>query len=211
MEALFLTAFAMSVAFAAQPGLIAFEAIRRGVAHGFSAALHVELGSLLGDSVWALIALLGASVLFQSRLATLALGALGGMMLLRFAWDAWHASRADVAMNGRGSRRGSHLAAGMLLSLSNPMNLTFWLGMSGVVIGFGFLDPQPAHLAVFFAGFMIAQVCWCFFFAALVEFGRRLLSQRLFRVINLACALFLGFQGISLLSRTAKISLSLLA
>ena len=211
METLFVAAFAMSVAFAAQPGVIAFEALRRGVAHGFSAALRVELGSLLGDGLWALIALLGASILFQNRLMTLALGMVGCAMLLRFAWEAWQASRGDVALAGAGSDRSNHLLAGALLSLSNPQNITFWLGMSGTIIGFGFLDPQPSHLLVFLAGFMIAQVCWCFFFAALVEFGRRLLTQRLFRLVNLACAVGLGCLGMSLLLQTAQLSLTLLA
>ena len=51
MTVLFLSAFAMSIAFAIQPGIIGFESLRRGVSHGWTAALHVELGSLLGDGV----------------------------------------------------------------------------------------------------------------------------------------------------------------
>ena len=57
---------------------------------------------------------------------------------------------------------------------------------------------------------MIAQVCWCFFFATLVEFGRRLLNQRVFRWINLVCAVFLGYMGIKLLLQTVMMTLSLL-
>ncbi len=91
-----------------------------------------------------------------------------------------------------------------MLSLSNPQNITAWLGMSGVIVGVGFLDPEPLHILVFFSGFMIAQVCWCFFFATLVEFGRRLLNQRVFRWINLVCAIFLGYMGCALLMRTLQ-------
>ncbi len=210
LEALFISAFAMSIAFAVQPGVIAFEALRRGIRHGFTAALHVELGSLLGDGVWAIIALLGASLLFQNRIVTLALGLFGCVLLLRFAWEAWQAARGDVVFATAGETKGNHLVAGAMLSLSNPQNITFWVGMSGTIIGIGFLDPQPIHLLVFFAGFMIAQVCWCFFFAAVVEFGRRLLSQRLFRYINLACAVFLALLGLTLLRQTLEMSLALL-
>ncbi len=203
MEALFISAFAMSLAFAAQPGVIGFEALRRGLAHGWRAALHVELGSLLGDGFWALLALLGASFLFRNPLAASALAVFGCVLLLRFAWDAWRASRSDIALTSAGDARRNHLAAGAMLSLSNPQNITFWLGMSGTIIGIGFLDPQPEHLLIFFAGFMIAQVCWCFFFATVVEIGRRrLLNQRLFRWINLACAAFLGYMGLKLLIGT---------
>ncbi len=210
MEALFVSAFAMSIAFAVQPGVIGFESLRRGLSHGWSAALHVELGSLLGDGVWALIALLGASLLFQNRVVTLLLGLFGCLLLLRFAWDAWLASRQGVALAGAGDGRSNHLVAGAMLSLSNPQNITFWLGMSGTIIGIGFLNPQPIHLLVFFTGFMTAQVCWCFFFATVVEIGRRrLLNQRLFRYINLACALFLAAMGIKLLLQTVVMTFSL--
>ncbi len=211
MEVLFVSAFAMSLAFAVQPGVIGFESLRRGLSHGWSAALHVELGSLLGDGVWALIALLGASLLFQNRVVTLLLGLFGCLLLLRFAWDAWLASRQGVALAGAGDGRSNHLVAGAMLSLSNPQNITFWLGMSGTIIGVGFLNPQPIHLLVFFSGFMTAQVCWCFFFATLVEIGRRrLLNQRLFRAINLACALFLAYMGVKLLLQTVLMTFSLL-
>ena len=98
-----------------------------------------------------------------------------------------------------------------MLSLSNPQNITFWLGMSGTIIGIGFLDPQPIHLLVFLAGFMTAQICWCFFFATVVEIGRRrLLNQRLFRCINLVCALFLAYMGIKLLMQTVLMTVNLL-
>ncbi len=211
MEVLFVSAFVMAITFAVQPGPIGFEALRRGISHGWGAALRVELGSLLGDGVWAILALLGASVLFQNRLITIVLGLFGCGLLLRFAWDAWRSSRADVAFAGGQDRRSNHLVAGATLSLSNPQNITFWVGMSGTIIGIGFLDPEPVHLLVFFAGFMIAQVCWCFFFATVVEIGRRrLLNQRLFRWINLACAAFLAYTGFRLLLQTAQMALGIL-
>ena len=208
MEALFFSAFAMAIAFAIQPGPIGFESLRRGMTHGFSAALHVELGSLLGDGVWAAIALVGASIIFQNRIVTLLLGLFGCGLLLRFAWDAWRSSRQELVYVGT-DNRSNHFAAGAMLSLSNPQNLTAWLGMSGAIVGLGFLDPEPAHLLVFFAGFMIAQVCWCFFFAAVVEYGRRLMNQTLYRWINLTCALFLAILGLHLLLQTIQMALAL--
>ncbi len=210
METLFISAFVMAITFAVQPGPIGFEALRRGISHGWGAALRVELGSLVGDGFWALIALVGAAVLFQNPLVTLLLGFFGCGLLLRFAWDAWQASRSGVEVAAADNKRGNHFVAGAMLSLSNPQNITAWLGMSGIIVALGFLDPEPLHILVFFSGFMIAQVCWCFFFATVVEFGRRLLSQRLFRWINLACAVFLAYMGLALLLQTTQMALGLL-
>ncbi len=204
MELLFFTAFAMSISFAIQPGVIGFESLRRGISHGWTAALHVELGSLVGDATWALIALLGASILFQNPIISLLLGVFGCFLLLRFAWEAWQASRGDMEMGKENATQENHFVAGAMLSLSNPQNITSWLGMSGTIIGLGFLNPQPVHLAVFFAGFMIAQVCWCFFFATVVEYGRRALNQRSYRLINMGCAVFLAYLGVALFVQTVQ-------
>ena len=208
MAVLFFSAFAMALAFAVQPGPIGFESLRRGVSHGWTAALHVELGSLVGDGVWAAIALLGASILFQNRLVTLLLGLFGCGLLLRFAWDAWRASRHELDIAAGSDGRSNHFVAGALIALSNPQNVTAWLGVSGTIVGFGFLNPQPLHLLVFFSGFMIAQVFWCFFFATVVGYGRRLLNQRVFRWINMSCAFFLAILGGQLLLQTLRLALS---
>lgn len=208
METLFFSAFAMAIAFAIQPGVIGFEAMRRGIAHGWTAALHVELGSLVGDGVWAVIALAGASILFRNPIVTALLGLFGCGLLLRFAWDAWQASHSDIKIAAAGDRRSNHFVAGAMLSLSNPQNITAWLGMSGTVIGLGFLNPQPIHLVVFFGGFMTAQVCWCFFFATVVAYGRRLITQRTYRWINRICAAALAYLGGALLLQTAQMVLA---
>jgi chemosensory pili system protein ChpE len=211
---LFASAFAMSVAFAAQPGVITFEAIRRGLARGWRPALLLEFGSLIGDATWALLAMLGAAVLFQHRAVAVALGLFGAVLLLRFAWNAWQAARvwhdpavsAPVGESGR-LRAGSDFLAGAALSLSNPANITFWLGMSGTMIGMGFLDPQPGDIAIFFAGFMSAQFVWAFVVAGLIALGRRALTPGLFRWINRVCALVLLGFGVSLVLSTIGLAL----
>ena len=196
MEELFFSAFGMSIAFAAQPGVITFEAIRRGVKRGWRAALQIEFGSLVGDATWALIALIGVSILFQNEPVSVALSMFGCYLLLRFAWEAWKTSHETFTMDATSAATRGDFATGAALSLSNPQNLTFWLGMSGTVIGLGFLNPEPEHLLVFFTGFMFAQVCWCFFMAGLIGYSRQFMTQRLYRWLNIASALILVYFGL---------------
>jgi threonine/homoserine/homoserine lactone efflux protein len=202
---LFLSAFAMSIAFAAQPGVVTFETIRRGLAGGWRPAFLLELGSLVGDATWALIALTSAALLFQNPIIATILSLFGCVLLLKFAWEAWLASRQAVALEiGGAAVSVNHFAAGAALSLSNPANITFWLGMSGTIVGLGFLNPQPLDLLVFFTGFMSAQLLWCFFMAGLVTAGRRYITAQGFRWINLACALVLAYFGLTLLFNTVQ-------
>jgi chemosensory pili system protein ChpE len=208
MIELFLAAFGMSLAFAIQPGIITFEAIRRGTDRGWRAALGLELGSLVGDASWALLALIGASVLFQSLWIAVTLSLFGCVLLLRFAWDAWQASQQEIHAGQARSSSANDFLAGALLSLSNPGNITFWMGMSGMVIGLGFLDPQPIHLATFLAGFMLAQFCWCFIMAGLIAYARQLLTPRTFRAVNLCSAAILAGFGVLLLVDTVHLTLT---
>lgn len=105
METLFFSAFAMSIVFAVQPGIIGFEATRRGIERGWRAALHLEIGSLVGDATWSLMALIGVSVLFQYKIIALGLGFFGCFLLLRFAWDAWQAARCPASNRERTAQR----------------------------------------------------------------------------------------------------------
>lgn len=205
MGTLFVSAFVMGLIFVATPGIITVEAVRRGLERGQNAALRLQFGSLVGDFTWALVALLGVSVLFQNRLTAIGLSLFGCFLIFRFAWDAYRASRKELALDGEHSTRQGHFAAGAALSLSNPQNLTFWLGMSGTIIGMGFLNPQPAHIAVFMSGYMLAAFLWCFVFAALVGLGRRLVNQRLFFWLNLICAVALFYFGVVLLFGTVQL------
>jgi chemosensory pili system protein ChpE len=132
----------------------------------------------------------------------------GCILLLHFAWDAYKASRKVVDLDGIAANTRSDFAAGAALSLSNPQNLAFWLGIGGTIISMGVLNPQPIHMATFFAGYMTACVCWCFLFSGLVGYGRRFINQQFFRWINLACAVVLGYLGISLFIGTFQMMLA---
>ena len=59
-------------------------------------------------------------------------------------------------------------------------------------------QPETVHFVVFFLAFMAAAALYAFLISALIAFGRRYITAGFFRVINLACGLFLGYFGISL-------------
>ncbi len=199
---LFLTAIGLGIAFCAPPGAVNAESLRRGLAGGFTSALKVQVGSLIGDMTWSAIALAGAAVLVQSLVARIVLGAVGALFLTRLAWSALADARsgkepAPAAPGGRGD-----FATGAFLSLTNPWAVAFWLGIGGSLVAFGIGDPQPIHFALFFGGFLLGAVLWCLGYSALVGWGRRYVSPGLFRVVNLVCGLVLALFALRLLWST---------
>ena len=53
------------VVFCLSPGAVLAETLRRGLLQGFTPALLVQIGSLVGDAVWAVIGLTGIALLIQ--------------------------------------------------------------------------------------------------------------------------------------------------
>lgn len=59
---LFWSAFGLGLAFFATPGAITVLLLRRGLEQGFFSALFLQLGALIGVTLWAIIAFIGLAV-----------------------------------------------------------------------------------------------------------------------------------------------------
>lgn len=191
MLELFISAFVLGVLFNAMPGSIFAESLRRGLRGGFGPALSVQIGSLAGDLIWAVLGLLGAAVLFTLPLVEVPLALLGAALL---GWMAWQAVKdglgpvpASEATGGPAFDR-SGLAAGAAMSLSNPMNITYWAALGGTVTALGVDRPGWGAFGVFLAGFMASSILWCFFCAGLIAWTRRHVGPTTWKLVNLGCA-----------------------
>ena len=196
---LFISSFVLAIAFCAPPGVITAETVRRGAARGFIPALFVQLGSLVGDTTWAIIALTGLAVVVQNNLAKIVLSLVGILLMLKLAWDAIQDARQgkELATALPDSHRGD-FTNGAFLSLGNPMNIVFWTGLGTTVFASISERPQPADFAIFFAGFLGGAILWCFIMAGLVAWGRKFVTPRFFRWVNLACGFAMGFFAVQL-------------
>jgi chemosensory pili system protein ChpE len=193
---LFISSFVLAIAFCAPPGVVTAETLRRGTARGFMPALFVQFGSLVGDTTWAVIALTGLAFLLQNNVAKATLSLIGILLMFKLAWnalqDARYRKELDTPFLTRGANRGD-FANGAFLSLGNPLNIVFWMGLGTTVFSSLSGRPEPIHFAIFFAGFLGGALVWCFFMAALVAWGRKFVTPSFFRWINLACGLALAY------------------
>ena len=127
---LLLAAAGLGLAYAATPGVVNTECVRRGLTSGFRPAFLVQVGALAGDAFWALLALAGIAALSGSDSLEAGLSIIGGMFLCRLAFralrDAWRGSASDGGIAGLGS-----MHTGLVFGLANPAGLAFWAGVGG--------------------------------------------------------------------------------
>ncbi|GHO83123.1 LysE family transporter [Dictyobacter formicarum] len=200
MMLLFLSAFGIGLAFFAAPGAITAQLLRRGLDRGFFSALFLQLGALIGVTLWAIIAFIGAAILVQNTLVRLILGAIGILLLLLLTWQALRDAYRGKVAEAKASSARSDFALGAALSLANPLPIAFWLGIGSTVMTTSSkTSPNPQNLVIFLAGFLCSALLWCFFMAGLIAWGRRFVTPLFFRFINLLCGLALGFFALKLL------------
>lgn len=198
------SAVGLGIAYAAVPGVVNTEAMRRGFARGFRPALLVQVGALTGDAAWAAIALTGTAVLLRHEAVALVLGLAGAAFLFRLARTALIEAVAAAAPRGAAAGRGGDLTTGVIFSLANPAGLAFWAGLGGGVVATSGDGLAVERAALFLLAFLAGALLWGCGMAALVGWGRRFAGPRIFRVINAVCGLALIWFGLRLLWTTLR-------
>lgn len=151
--------FAWSLAATPGPGnaLIAQEATRRGVLAG----VWTGAGAITADFVMFLLMWLGVlRILVLVPWLQVALGAIGSLILVKFALDAYRSARAHPSLeaSGRGSFQRSFVAI-----VTSPLNHVWW-----TTAGTTFLANAGIVAMI---GFFAALVAWVTAWSWLTRFG----------------------------------------
>ena len=169
MIQIFSTAFLLGLIFNAAPGAVFAETIRRSMTGGFREALILQLASLTGDALWAILGLLGIGVLLQSPSLQFPVTIAGSTYLGYLAWESWKAAGAPAETSPIAKGGMSAVRAGVILSTTNPQNIAYWAALGSAFAAIGIANPKAVDFALFFAGFMLSSILWCFFCAAIVN------------------------------------------
>ncbi len=199
-----LTGIVMGVAFAAPPGAVTAETFRRGVRGGFPLAFGVQLGSLIGDATYALIALIGLAALAQNPTLEVALGAFGAIFLMYLACMSFAGARAPTTAvlpdKPVAERRGAFLS-GLALSLANPWAVAFWLSLGGALVSVGVSPAAYDQTAFFFGSFVLGSALWAFILSIAIGKARRWMRPEFAQAVSIACGIALGSFGLIAASR----------
>ena len=204
MLELFFSAMALGFLFNAAPGAIFTESLRRGLKGGFKSALYVQFGSLVGDLIWAVIGLGGAAILFEIDAIKMPMAIFGGVLLACLAFNSFLDATKKIPSINLTLKQDEkkELMVGAALSLSNPINITYWAGMAGTIATLGVKEPTGQAFIVFLVGFMLSSIIWCFLCAGFIDFVRKAINQTGWVLINISCGIGLAYFSIYVLLNT---------
>jgi threonine/homoserine/homoserine lactone efflux protein len=203
----FFSAYGIAFSGAVMPGPLLSAAIRETPRRGFITgplliAGHALLDGLLlvglffglapflrKDAVFAVIALAGAAIMIW-----MAVGMFRSLPNLTLSWE-----------KEATGRRKSLPLTGIVMSLANPYWAVWWatIGLAYVVQSKTFGIPG---VTLFFLGHILGDLTWYSFITGAVSQGKRLLTDRRYRILVGVCALFLsGFAGFFLYSGITRV------
>jgi threonine/homoserine/homoserine lactone efflux protein len=191
--AIFATSFAVALSGALMPGPLFTVTVSESSRRGPSAGPLLIVGHGILELALVVALVFGVGPLLKKEPVFIATALLGGSVLL---WMAWGMLRSlphlTLAVQPKREAGRNLVVAGILLSLANPYWIIWW-----VSIGLGYitqsLAPGMVGVAAFFVGHILADFAWYAIVAAAVWKGKRFMSDRAYRGLIAACAIFLIF------------------
>jgi threonine/homoserine/homoserine lactone efflux protein len=172
---------------------------------GFRVALAIQLGALLGDLAYALLAVAGVGRVLTHPATQVLLGVAGTGLLMALGWSAlsgWRGIAVVAAATTVGVPIQAPQAcddpwrrawAGLALALANPCGPAFWIAVGNAVA------PYAGHHGVaWLSGFGTGALLASLAIALLVGCGRSYLTALRMRVAASICGLALIASGLGL-------------
>ena len=186
----FIQAFILGLLFNATPGVVFTETIKRGINGGFFPALYVQIGSLAGDALWAILGLLGIGILLNIDILKYPLSIIGIIYLIYLAYDSFISSNIKYEkIVVSKSMNNNALKSGVFLSITNPQNIAYWAALGSSFGALGIAEPQTSHYFIFFFGFISSSILWCFVCALAVEkifkYTNSVIKKYIFRICTI--------------------------
>lgn len=188
---IFASSFVIALSGALMPGPLLTATISESSRRGFIAGPLLMTGHAILELALLIAFLLGLAPFFQRQAVFVATALAGALILFWMAFGMFR-SLPSLQLSWAGDRkRGNHpLLSGILMSVANPYWIIWWatIGLGYILYSwrFGFWG-----IAFFFVGHILADFLWYSLIAAAVAGGRHFLTNRLYRGLIAACAVFL--------------------
>ncbi len=198
-QALFLLlTFIMGFLSAIPIGAVQVEVATRALHGHLKAALSVSIGSLTADLIYGVIAIFGLLPLLQKKAIMAYFWLFGGLLLIWLGYSVIKHGFDFINLKkppGRLKHRGIAFFTGLLLALSNPMMILWWLLGERVLVEFGLVKNFKGSTGIkYLMAGCAGMITYPVLLAITLYWLKRFLSQKVIMRITVASGIFLiGF------------------
>ena len=175
--------FGFGMVFQMGIGPVSLAVMHKASSERWLAAWAMVWGVVLTDGFYIALAALGVAALVQIPVLRLALGVGGPMVLVWLGVRTWRAPSSEPAPISLKRGLQASLAAGITVTLTNPLTVLFWSGVFGRLV----LDGRfatPAALAAFGLGCVASTLTALTVLSLLATQARRFISPPVRRWLN---------------------------
>ena len=188
---IFATSFVIAFSGAMMPGPFMTMTIGESARSGPWVGPKMIAGHALLEIILLFALFFGLAPLFKNDLFFIVIAITGGAIMIWMAQSMFRSLPKLELKTSIDSRKNVNLyLAGILMSLANPYWIIWW-----ATIGLGYvLHSQKmgfAGIAVFFIGHILGDLVWYSTISIVIGKGRKFFSNKVYRILVGACAVFL--------------------
>jgi len=162
-------------------GPIGVAVMSKSLRDGVHAGFNLALGAVAMDFLYVLVAMMGISAFIDHSIVRIVFEAAGFVLLLYYGlrniFTKLHHFEPppNGTTNGLQKRFHSIFLVGVVLYLSNPTFLAYWIAVAGVVHGHGLVPVETAANVLFALGVGTGTALWFYAVVRIVHYQRHIL------------------------------------
>lgn len=191
---IFITSFLVGFSGASSPGPMLTMVLAQSSIKGWFEAIKIVTGHAVLEGVLVLLLIMGLQPLLQNEVFLKGFSFLGSLFLIYMGLGLLISIiKKDISIKDSNPMRIPSFLAGILVSLSNPYWLIWW-----ITIGVGFLSQAKSYLVLgilsFYIGHILSDYVWYVFIGFIGQGLSLPFWNKIYRVILIFASVFLlGF------------------
>ncbi len=188
---IFFTSLIIAFSGAMMPGPLLTVTITESTHKGFFAGPLLIIGHGILEIILIIALLFGLAPLFNSQLFFLIIAFSGSAIMIWMAWSMFKSiSSLSIDNNAKYERKNNLIVTGIIMSVANPYWTIWW-----ATIGLGYIIFAQQYgwigIILFFSGHILGDFIWYSSISFAVSKGKKLFTDKIYRLLIAICASFL--------------------
>lgn len=208
MFLIFIKALAVGFSGAVMPGSLLTFTLKKSLTTGKRSGWIIAAGHAILELLLIVLIFLGFDTILNSNYAIIAIGIIGGALLMYLGFDMIRGSiknTTKVTVDDGKPESQNMLVSGFLISASNPYFLVWWTGVGLAFVMKSYTLFGITGVAVYYLGHICADFIWYGSISTIIGTTKKFINEKAYRIIIFTLGLVLLIFGFYFLFDAAKL------